>query len=259
VTGLPVAANSDQMIAAIGLHTGLHPDFGHEASYGIPYNVVGRSTPRVRVSFDYADESDRGPYPIPTHPRVEAGGDRHILIVDRSACRLYELYDAQHTANGWHAGSGAIWKLKSNKLRPDGWTSADAAGLPILPGLVREDELARGVIDHALRFTAPRTRSAHIYPARHDAGAGNNFSVPPMGLRVRLKASVDISGFPPDDRVILTALKTYGMILADNGSPWYISGASDPHMNDDALHVLDRITGADLEVVDTSGFRNGKT
>jgi hypothetical protein len=257
VTGLPVATNSDQMIAAIGLHTGLHPDFGHEAKYGIPYNVVGRSTPRVRVSFDYADESDRDPYPIPTHPHVEAGSDRHILIVDRFACRLYELYDAHHTANGWHAGSGATWKLKSNKLRPDGWTSADAAGLPILPGLVREDELARGVIDHALRFTAPRTRSAHIYPARHDAGAGNNLSLPPMGLRVRLKASVDISGFRPDDRVILTALKTYGMILADNGSPWYISGASDPRMNDDTLHVLDRITGADLEVVDTSGFRNG--
>jgi hypothetical protein len=175
VSNLPVADDSATLIATIGLHTGLHPDFGHEAAYGIPYTVVDKHTTTVHVSFDYADESDHVPYPIPPHPKVEAGSDRHILIVDRSSCNLYELYNAQRRGATWHAGSGAVWNLRSNALRPDSWTSADAAGLP---GLVREDELRRGVIDHALRFTAPRTRSAHIYPARHDAGAGNDPALP---------------------------------------------------------------------------------
>jgi hypothetical protein len=258
VDTLPVAANSEQLIASIGLDTGLHPDFGsglwQGAPIGIPFDVVTKTTPRSRVTFDYADESDKGPYPIPKGVRVEGGSDRHAILVDRSACRLYELYDLQRTASGWHAGSGAIWSLRSNALRPAGWTSADAAGLAIFPGLARYDEVARGVIAHALRFTAVRTRRAYVYPARHYASSSDDPSLPPMGLRVRLKAGVDISGFPRQARVVLQALKTYGMILADNGSSWYISGAPDPRWSNDDLHTLGRITGADFEVVDTSSL-----
>jgi hypothetical protein len=261
ISKLPVAKNSAQLIAAIGLKRGLHPDFGSYSGYGIPYMVVSGHQHKVPVHFDDADESDKGPYPIPTHPSIEGGpdatGDRHVLLVDRDACRLYEIYALERTGTGWHAGSGAIWNLRSNALRPDGWTSADAAGLPILPGLVRYDEVAAGLITHALRFTAPRTAQAHIYPARHDAGHDVP-GLPPMGLRVRLKASIDIKGFGPQARVILQALKIYGIILADNGSPWYITGAPDPRWNDDDLHQLKRITGADLEVVDTSHLRNGR-
>jgi hypothetical protein len=251
VDRLPVAPDSAAMIQAIGLDAPVHPDFGSFSGYGIPYTVVGHSTVKVHVSFDYADESDRGPYPLPAHPHIEAGGDRHVLLVDRDSCKLYELYDATRTGTSWHAGAGAIWNLRSNHLRPNGWTSADAAGLPILPGLVRYDEVAAGVIAHALRFTASKTSNSHIWPARHDAG-DHDPSLPPMGLRVRLKASVDISHFGKQARVVLQALKTYGMILADNGSPWYISGASNPHFNDDDLHALGTITGADFEVVDAS-------
>jgi hypothetical protein len=254
VSALPVAANSAAMISAIGASSGLHPDFGSPSEYGIPYNVVPGSQPKVNVAFDEPGESDHGPYPIPANPKIEGGGDHHILTVDKDACRLYELYDARRVGGGWAAYAGAIWDLRSNALRPDGWTSADAAGLPILPGLVRHNE-ATGTIDHALRFTAPRTRSAHIYPARHDAGS-NDPSLPPMGLRLRLKASVDIGGFAPQARAILTALKRYGMILADNGSPWYITGASDPGFDDDDLRQLSRITGNQLEVVNTSGLVN---
>jgi hypothetical protein len=251
VDRLPVAADSQAMISAIGLDAPVHPDFGSYAGYGIPYTVVGHATKQVHVSFDYADESDRGPYPLPAGAHVERGGDRHVLLVDRDACKLYELYDATRRGTAWHAGSGAIWDLRSNHLRPDGWTSADAAGLPILPGLVRYDEVKAGAIDHALRFTASRTGARHIWPARHDAGDGDA-GLPPMGLRVRLKASVDISRFGPQSRVILQALETYGMILADNGSPWYISGASNPHFDDDDLHALGSLTGSDFEVVDAS-------
>lgn len=249
VDRLPVAADSARLIATIGAGTGLHPDFG--SVYGIPYQVVGRRTHRSRVSFDYAAESDRGPYPIPRHPRIEAGSDRHLLLVDRDACRLYELFAARHTAAGWHAGSGAIWSLRSNHLRPRGWTSADAAGLPILPGLARYDEVRRGAIRHALRFTAPRTRRAFIAPARHQAGSGSDPALPPMGLRVRLRASFDVSRFPRQARVVLVALQRYGMILADNGSPWYITGAPDRRFDDAALHALGRVHGSDLQVVDT--------
>jgi hypothetical protein len=257
VSGLPVAANSAAMIGAIGLDGSVHPDFGSYLGYGIPYTVVrGTSTPKVKVKFEYADESDRVGYPIPAHPNQESSGDGHILLVDSDACKLYELYDASGRGSSWKAGSGAVWDLRSNRLRRDGWTSADAAGLPILPGLVRYDEVAGGAIRHALRFTAERTARAHIYPARHDAGAGDA-SLPPMGLRVRLKASVDISKFGKQARVVLQALKTYGMILADNGSNWYISGASDRRYNDDDLHALGKIKGSDFEVVDTSGLRNG--
>jgi hypothetical protein len=257
VDGLPKAANSAAMIRAIGLDTGLHPDFGSYLGYGIPYNVVSAGQAKVRVRFQYASESDRVGYPIPAHPKIEGGSDRHLLIVDRDACRLYELYAARHTSSGWTAGSGAMWDLASNALRPNGWTSADAAGLPILPGLARYQEAANGVIDHALRFTAPRTCSGHIYPARHDAGSGSCASLPPMGLRVRLRASFDVSRLAPQARPIAVALQRYGMILADNGSPWYITGVSNGKWNDDQLHTLGLITGRDLVVVDTSHLRNG--
>jgi hypothetical protein len=245
----------------MGSSVGLHPDFGTFAGYGIPVNRVNALVPRSTVDFWWPDESDAGPYPIPASPKIEgdgAPGDRHILMVDPSACRLWELYAASHDASGWSAGSGAIWDLRSNALRPDGWTSADAAGLPIYPGLARYDEVAAGVIAHALRFTVPTTRiGVHLYPARHDAGSSNSVSAPPMGLRLRLKASVDISGYGPQSRVILTALKRYGMILADNGSGYYISGTPDVRWDDDELHDLGGITGSMFEVVNTTGFVNG--
>ena len=258
VDALPVASNSATLIASIGTGRTFHMDFGSYSGYGIPYQVVDAATPRRAVTFDYADESDAGPYPIPATPLIEGGSDRHLLAVDRDSCRLYELFDVRQTTGGaWRAGSGAQWDLGSNALRPAGWTSADAAGLPILPGLVRYDEVAAGVIAHALRFTAPQTRKAYVYPARHFASSSSSASLPPMGLRVRLAAGANLSGLSPDARVIAVALQRYGMILADNGSPWYVSGMSDPRFDDDVLHELDRFTGADLEVVDTSGLVNG--
>jgi hypothetical protein len=256
VRALPVARNSRQLLAAIGLGSRLHPDFSDHGAYGIPFNVVSSRTPKYRVTFQYRAESDPGPYPIPAKPKIEQGSDRHLILVDRDTCRLYELYAAVRVGNRWTAGSGAIWNLASNALRPAGWTSADAAGLPILPGLVRYDEVARGAILHALRFTAPVTRKAFVYPARHQAGATSDPNDPPMGLRIRLKKSVSLAGFSPQARVILIALQTYGMILADNGSPLYVTGAPDPRWNDDELHQLSRLTGADFEVVDTSRLRN---
>jgi hypothetical protein len=262
VDKLPVAADSAQLIASIGVNSPVHADFGSGTwdggPIGIPFDVVSRQTPRTRVSFDYADESDRVRYPIPRNVHIEGGpratGDRHAILVDRSACRLYELYDLRHTTRGWTAASGAVWSLHSNHLRPAGWTSADAAGLPIFPGLARWDEVARGVIDHALRFTAPRSRRAYVYPARHYASSSTDPSLPPMGLRVRLKASVNVASFPRQARVVLRALQLYGMILADNGSPWYISGAPNRHWSNDDLHSLGRLSGADFEVVDTSSL-----
>jgi hypothetical protein len=256
VTGLRVRRDSRQLLASIGLGSHLHPDFSDRGAYGIPFNVVGSRTPRYRVAFQYRSESDPGPYPIPAQPKIEGGSDRHLILIDRDACRLYELYSAVRVGSRWTAGSGAIWNLASNALRPVGWTSADAAGLPILPGLVRYDEVARGAILHALRFTAPLTRRAFIYPARHQAGSTSAPSAPPMGLRIRLKRSVSLAGFAPQVRRILVALRDYGMILADNGSPLYVSGVPDPRWNDDQLHQLTRLTGADFEVVDTSGLRN---
>jgi hypothetical protein len=254
VDRLPVAPDSAAIIASIGLDTGLHPDFGaglwNGGRIGIPFDVVTSRTPRSQVAFDYADESDPGPYPIPRDVRIESGSDHHALLLDRDACRLYELYALTRTAGGWRAGSGAIWNLRSNAVRPAGWTSADAAGLPILPGLARYDEVARGVIDHALRFTAERTRRAYVYPARHYASDLTDPALPPMGTRVRLRASFDVSGFPRQARIVLTALKRYGMVLADNGSSWYVTGAPDPHWSNDDLHTLGRVTGSDFEVVD---------
>lgn len=259
VDRLPVAAGSVRLIRSIGIDARFHADFGSGTwdggPIGIPYTVVDGGQRRVRVSFDYADESDRGPYPIPPDAPIEGGrnadGDRHVLIVDRSSCKLYELFDAHPLDAGrsWHAGSGATWDLRSNHLRPNGWTSADAAGLPILPGLARYPEVASGAIRHALRFTAPRTRTAFIWPARHQAGASSSPALPPMGMRVRLKRSVSLRGLPKQARVIATAMKRYGLMLADNGSPWYVSGAPDPRWDNDQLHALDRLTGRDFEVV----------
>ncbi|HEX5013579.1 MAG TPA: hypothetical protein VFV72_05395 [Candidatus Limnocylindrales bacterium] len=260
VDSLPVRADSATLISRMGLANHLHPDFGSYAGYGIPVNVVSAATPLTTVSFTWPSESDAGPYPIPASPKIEgngAPGDRHILMLDTKACRLWELFAASKGTKGWSAGSGAIYDLRSNALRPDGWTSADAAGLPIYPGLARYDDVAAGVIAHALRFTVPETRNRHIYPARHHASSLTGASYPPMGLRLRLKSNVDISGFGPQSRVILRALKRYGMILADNGSAYYITGAPDPRWNDDDLHDLHQINGSMFEVVDTTGFVNG--
>ncbi len=262
VDKLPVSADSAQLIASIGLDAPVHADFGSGTwdggPIGIPFDVVSHTTPRSRVSFEYADESDRVRYPIPRSVHIEGGphatGDRHAILVDKHACRLYELYDLHHTSKGWTAGSGAVWSLRSNHLRRAGWTSADAAGLPMFPGLARWDEVSRGTIDHALRFTAPETRRAYVYPARHYASSSNDPALPPMGLRVRLKATVNVSSFPRQARIVLRALQRYGMILADNGSPWYVSGAPNPHWSNDDLHSLGRLTGADFEVVDTSSL-----
>jgi hypothetical protein len=257
VDRLPVAGNSAQIIASIGTGGGLHADFGsglwEGAPIGIPITVVGRGQAKTRVSFEYADESDRGLYPIPRTVKIEGGrsstGDRHALIVDRSACRLYELYALYRKGRGWRAGSGAIWNLRSNRVRPAGWTSADAAGLPILPGLARYDEVKRGVIDHALRFTVQRTRRAYVFPARHFASDSTDPSLPPMGLRLRLKAGFDVSGYPRQARIVLVALKRYGMLVADNGANWYITGAPDSRWSNDQLHTLGRVKGSDFEVV----------
>lgn len=264
VDRLPVARDSPRIIARIGSSDPVHPDFGsglyNGEPIGIPYAVVSSRTRRVPVSFQYASESDRGRYPLPRGVPIEGGyrstGDRHVIVVDRSSCLDYELFAAYPHDGGrrWSAGSGAIFNLRSTHLRPAGWTSADAAGLPILPGLARYDEVARGQIDHALRFTAPCTAPRYVYPARHEASTCHGANLPPMGVRVRLKASVGISRLPYQARVVATALKRYGMILADNGSPWFISGAPDRRWNNDALHLLDRRTGRDFEVVNTSSL-----
>ena len=262
VSGLPVLSNSATYLTSIGLGVGLHPDFGtvwDGAPIGIPYVLVRGTQAKIPITFYYADESDPGPYPIPLDAPIEGGsastGDRHVLTLDVDNKLLYEVFDAHYntTAGRWEAGSGAIWDLDGNALRPAGWTSADAAGLPILPGLVRYDEVASGEITHALRFTVPRTQKAYVYPATHYASSSTDPGLPPMGLRVRLKAGYDISGFPVEVQVILRALKKYGMIVADNGSAWYISGAPDPRWNDDALHALSLVKGSDFEAVASTG------
>ena len=258
VDRLPILPGSDAITASIGLDAGLHADFGsgryEGRPIGIPYDVVSRRTPRSRVRFGYADESDQVRYPIPRGVHIEGGrdadGDRHALLVDRSACRLYELFDLQGRPGAWSAGSGATWNLRSSKVRPAGWTSADAAGLPILPLLARHGEVKRGRIDHALRVTVRRSRRAYVYPARHFASDDPDPSLPRMGERLRLKAGVDVSGLPLQARVIATALKRYGLIVADNGSDWYVSGAPSVGWENDQLHTLGRLTGRDFEVVD---------
>jgi hypothetical protein len=262
VDRLPVAKSSAALIAQIGLSSAVHPDFGtvyNGAPNGIPYAVVGNATKRVPVSFQYASESDGHLYPLPRNVPIEggphSGGDRHVIVVNKDTCTDYELFAAYPLSGGarWKAGSGAIFSLRSDKLRPAGWTSADAAGLPILAGLAIYGEAASGAIRHALRFTAPCTSAHYVYPARHEAGSCGA-GAPPMGLRVRLKASVKISHLPRQARIVAQALKSYGMILADNGSPWYISGAPSPHWNDDALHELGQLSGRDFQVVDTGSL-----
>lgn len=263
ISALPAAGNSASIIASIGSTGHLHPDFGaglyDGGPIGIPYVVVPSNQQGVNVSFDYSDESDPGPYPIPANAPIEGGsgssGDRHVLVVQSGSCKLFETYASYPQSNGtWKAASGAVWNLNSNTLRPRTWTSADAAGLPILPGLVRYDEVANGVIAHALRFTVQNSQDTFVWPARHEASSHANTNYPPMGMRLRLKASVNISSFSAQNRVILTALKRYGMMVADNGSNWYISGAPDDHWNNDDLANLAKIPGSDFEVVDTSGL-----
>ena len=258
VDRLPVATNSAAVIASIGANTGLHADFGsgrwQGKPIGIPFDVVTRKTRRSRVGFEYSDESDHVGYPIPKRVHIEGGSDHHALLLDKSACRLYELGGLQRQGGRWHAWAGATWNLRSNHVRPAGWTSADAAGLPIFPGLARYDEARRGVIDHALRFTVERSRRAYVYPARHYASSLTDPDLPPMGLRVRLKASFDVRPFPRQARIVLVALKRYGMLVADNGSDWYITGAPSPGWSNDQLHTLGRVKGSEFEVVDTTSL-----
>jgi hypothetical protein len=263
VDALPVAPGSARTVAAIGLDERLHADFGaglwDGGPIGIPVTVVGKATPRSRVRFEYASESDPGPYPIPAGVRIEGGpaaeGDRHAILVDRDRCRLYELYALRRAGGRWTAGSGATWDLRSNRLRPAGWTSADAAGLAILPGLARPEEVAAGRIEHALRVTVPRSRRAYVWPARHHASSLADPDLPAMGTRLRLKRSYPIASFPPQARVVLRALKEYGMVVADNGSPWYVSGVPSAAWTNDDLHTLHRVPGSAFEVVDPAAIR----
>ena len=265
ISGYPVHPNSANFIASIGANEPLHEDFGtmyQGIPSGIPYVIVHKGQPKAPVTFDYADESDPGPYPIPDNAPIEGGpeaeGDRHVLVVDVDDCRLYELFHAFKTGNGWHAGSGAIFDLNSNQLRPLGWTSCDAAGLPVFPGLVRYDEVVeKGEISHALRFTVRRSQRGYVLPATHFASSSKDPNLPPMGLRLRLRADFDVSGMPREAQVILTALKKYGLIVADNGGDWFISGAPDPRWNDDAIRAIRKVKGSDFEAVATGPIHTG--
>jgi len=253
VSRAPVDPRSAAYIAAInrgGANRFLHADFGGRGAYGIPYRVVPRTQPRVPIRFTaYGSESNRGPYPIPFTAPVEQGSDRHVLVLQSGTCRLFELYRAFRRGAGWAAESGAVFDLRSNRLRPAGWTSADAAGLPILPGLARYPEVQAGVIRHALRFTVAETQRAYVHPARHYASSSRDPNLPPMGLRLRLRATYPIGAYRGQARVILTALKRYGMIVADNGAPWFITGGSDRRWNDTDLNQLKRVPGSAFEVV----------
>jgi hypothetical protein len=255
---MPVDSRSSTYVASIGVGRTLHPDFGSGLidgePFGIPVTDLDTAPPAARVRFDYADESDPGPYPIPLDAPIEGGangsGDRHVLVLDKDHWKLYELFAATPQGTGWHAGSGAVFDLSSDALRPAGWTSADAAGLPVFPGLVRYDEaVGQGAIKHALRFTVVHSRRAYVSPARHFASSLTDANLPPMGMRVRLKAGFDVTPFPQEVRVILTALKKYGMLVADNGGNWFISGAPDPRWNDSNLSTLSQVKGSDFEVV----------
>jgi hypothetical protein len=251
VDALPVHDLSDTWLGSMASDsTDLHPDFGPPA-YGIPFDVVGRGHAKVMVDFFYADESDPGPYPFDARTPIEGGSDQHALIVEKGTCTLYELYDANWNGGDATAGSGAIWDLGSNALRPDGWTSADAAGLPILAGLVRWDEVEAGAIRHAIRFTAECTVDEHVWPARHDAGV-NDPDCPPMGARFRLKASYDLSSFSAKARTILRAMKRYGLMLADNGANWFFQGTVDEHWTNRLLDELKSVPASAFEALDTS-------
>lgn len=269
---LPVSSKSEAFIETIGKDKTLHPDFGsglyEGAPIGIPFVAVTSKQKKVNVTFTYHDESDKGPYPIPANAPIEGGkdgkGDRHVIVVDNDNAMLYELFNAfPQTDGSWKADSGAIFNLKSNELRPDSWTSADAAGLPIYPGLIRYEEVLAGVIPHAIRFTTNKTKREYVWPARHFASSLTDDKYPPMGQRFRLKSTFDISTYSKEVKVILTAFKTYGLILADNGSPWYISGAPDDRWDNDTLRELKKLKGSDFEAVDTSSLMvsadSGKT
>ncbi|OKK15323.1 hypothetical protein AMK16_28865 [Streptomyces sp. CB00455] len=263
VDDLPVHPSSDRYVASIGASAPLHPDFGSGLTdgrpFGIPITVTDATVPQTEVSFDYAGESDPTGYRIPQDAKIENGpassGDRHVIVWDRALCKSYELWDARRQGeHAWHAGSGAVFDLRSNRLRPDGWTSADAAGLAVLPGLVRYDEAAGGRVDHAIRITVPRSDRSRLWPARHQAGTAADASLPPMGLRLRLKGSVDTSRMGPQAKAVAEALKKYGAIVADNGSAWYISGEENPGWDNAQLDALKALKGSDFEAVDTSGL-----
>jgi hypothetical protein len=263
VDTLPVDTRSTEYVATIGAGTGLHADFGSGlwdgGPIGIPFVVVSGAQALVPISFDYDDESDPGPYPIPPDAPIEGGpeseGDRHVLVLDSDRCILYETWSTYPQQDGsWYAGSGAVFDLRSNALRPETWTSADAAGLPILPGMVRWDEVAAGEIRHAIRFTAARTRRTYVWPARHYASSSTDPARPPMGQRFRLKAAFDLSPFPAEVRTILMAMKLYGLVLADNGSNWFVSGVPDERWDNDTLRALAQVKGRDFEAVDVSGL-----
>jgi hypothetical protein len=255
VSGVPVDPRSAALLANMNPAAKLHPDFGSDPTYGIPWVTVSAGQPKVPVTFKYADESDPGPYPIPPDVPIEAGDDKHVIVLDTSTCKLYEMYLAAKAAGGgWTADSGAVFDLKSNALRPDGWTSADAAGLPILPGLVRRAEIAAGRINHALRFTLRKTRRAYVHPATHYASTITDPNFPPMGLRVRLKSSFDISAFNPTAKVILTAMKEYGMFLCDNGGDWFFTGERGAWVDTD-LAPLKTVPATAFEVVQLDTIR----
>jgi hypothetical protein len=265
IADAPVNPNSAAYIASIGLSAHLHPDFGTNPSYGIPYTVVGPEQPKVPIKFTkYKAESDPGPYPVPPDAPIEGGGknghgDKHVLVVQEGSCTDYELYLAHRNkkTGGWSAASGAVFNLRSDALRPEGWTSADAAGLPIFPLLARYPEVASGQIDHALRVTVPETQDGYIHPATHFASSSSNPSLPPMGLRLRLKSSYSLAGFHGESLIILVALKRYGLIVADNGSPWYITGAPNPDWNDEDLEQIKQVPGSEFEALETGPILRG--
>ena len=257
VANLPPSPNSQAYVESIGLEAHLHPDFGTNPGYGIPFEVVGASQPKVPIKFTkYRSESDPGPYPIPADAAIEGGGkkgkgDKHVLVVQEGSCMLYELYKAARKGEGWKAVAGATFDLRSNALRPEGWTSADAAGLPIFPLLARYQDVSEGAIEHALRVTVPRSQRGYIHPATHFASSSSDPLLPPMGLRLRLKAGYSLAGYSGQALVILQALKRYGLIVADNGSPWYITGAPSPSWNEASLNTLKQVPGSAFEAVET--------
>jgi hypothetical protein len=263
IADAPVNPNSAAYVASIGLSAHLHPDFGTNPSYGIPYTVVGPEQPKVPIRFTkYGSESNPGPYPIPPNAPIEGGGkkghgDKHVLVLQEGSCTLYELYKAARKGTGWTAASGAVFNLRSDALRPEGWTSADAAGLPIFPLLARYPEVASGQIDHALRVTVPETQNGYIHPATHFASASSDPDLPPMGLRLRLKASYSLADFSGQSLVILEALKRYGLIVADNGSPWFITGAPSPGWNDENLEQIKQVPGSVFEAVESGPILHG--
>ncbi|MDG4826144.1 hypothetical protein O7635_30210 [Asanoa sp. WMMD1127] len=267
VSKLPVHPRSAAMVASIGGGAAMHPDFGsgtwEGAPIGIPVTTVPAGQKKVTVTFEYAAESDRGPYPIPANAKIEGGpqadGDRHVIVYDKAACKVYELFAAYPQGGGWRAGSGAVFDLRSNKLRPAGWTSADASGLSIFAGLVRYDEVAAGRIGHAIRITVPKTRTGYTWPATHSASSATDTALPQLGQRLRLKASVKTSAMPKQARIVAEAMQRYGVIVADHGSPWFISGAPDDRWDNDALRALKTLTGNDFEVVDAGGLVTGRT